>query len=91
MAAVSSKDQKLVDQVQAESGSSGLASIVGMRLEDKQREIDALRAQIEGLRSAIYGTLSPGKFYASSERGELRFRNGEIVALFRMADGRFGV
>lgn len=38
-----------------------------------------------------WGTLSPGKFYACSERGELRFRSGEIVALFRMADGRFGV
>ncbi|CPW73162.1 Uncharacterised protein [Mycobacteroides abscessus subsp. bolletii] len=38
-----------------------------------------------------WGTLSPGKFYASSERGELRFRNGEIVALWRMDDGRFGV
>lgn len=55
MTSVSSKDEKLVAQVQAECGSSGLAAIVGMRLEDKQREIDALRAQVEGLRSAIYG------------------------------------
>lgn len=55
MTTVSSKDQELVAQVAYESGSSGLAAIVGMRLEDKQREIDALCAQVEGLRSAIYG------------------------------------
>lgn len=50
-----SEDRKLVDQVEAESRSSGLAAIVGMGLEGKQREIDALRSQVEGLRRAIYG------------------------------------